>query len=516
MGIPLTAANWILALLPILLLFLGILTFKWSTYKTGGIAWFFTAALAAAAFGVGAKGLLYACSKGLSISLYVLLIVWTAVFLYNIADGAGAIRVIGDTVTGLIHDRLLQCLLPAWCFTSLLQGLTGFGVPIAVVAPIMINIGFEPLMAVSACLIGHSWAVSFGSMGSSYNSIQLVTGLPGEVIGPAMATLFIVPIFVTGLSVLHMQGGFRGVIRGFPSFFPTACLISASMWGMNKLGMAQLASLVSGAVGVGALLICANMGARAQSDAKKPESRADGMPFPVAAAPYIILICVSLVTQLPFIKGALSGFASGLSYPEMSTALGYTVRAAALYSKITWISHPAPVLILSSIAGYLIYVKKTGANPNILRKAAVGTANRLLPVSAGIVTMVMTALIMSDSGMTNLLARGIAAVMGSYFPLASPFIGVVGTFLTGSNTNSNVMFGLLQYETALAIGKSGVLLAAAQSVGGSIGMSVSPSTIMLGAANAGLAGKEGSVMARVIKYCLIGAAVLAITVFLIS
>ncbi|MDR1573906.1 MAG: L-lactate permease [Clostridiales Family XIII bacterium] len=534
MGIPLTATNRILALSPILLLFFGILALKQSAHKAGGAVWVFTAVLAAAVFKLSAQGLFYACGKGLSLSLYVLLIIWTAVFLYNVADRAGAVRAIGNTVTGLVHDRLLQCLLLAWCFTSLLQGLAGFGVPVAVVAPIMTSMGFEPLAAAAACLVGHSWAISFGSMGSSYNTIQLVTKIPGEVIGPAMAMLFVVPIFVTGLSVLHIQDGFRGVARGFAPFFPAACLISLTLWGMNKLGMAQLASLVAAASGVAVLLVCARIrdgGASANRDpararggnsAKVPARTAgepgggEDMRFLIAAMPYILLICVSLITQIPFVKDAFSGFALGFDYPEITTGLGYTVPAVKGYSAITWISHPAPALFLSAIAGYFLYVKKTGADPGLLKRAAADTVKKIIPVSAGITAMVMTALIMSDSGMTNLLARGIASAMGPFFPLASPFIGMIGSFLTGSNTNSNVMFGLLQYETALAIGKNAVWLAAAQSVGGSVGVSISPAAIMMGSANVGLAGRENTVMAKTLRYCLIGAAVLAIAVFLIA
>jgi lactate permease len=288
---------------------------------------------------------------------------------------------------------------------------------------------------------------------------------------------------------------------------------------MNKLGMAQLASLVSAAVGIAVLLLCAKINGPAASREglkQKLPAESKGMSFSVAALPYIILICVSIVTQTPFIKNALSGFASGLNYPEISTSLGYTAPATAMYSKITWISHPPPPRFRSAIAGYFIDVKNAGANPDILKRAAADMVKKLLPTCVGITTMVMTALIMSDSGMTNLLARGIAAVMGSFFPLASPFIGIVGSFLTGSNTNSNVMFGLLQYETALAIGKSGVMIAAAQSVGGSIGVSISPPTIMMGSANVGLTGKENLVMAKTLKYCLIGAAALAVTVFFVS
>jgi len=139
-----------------------------------------------------------------------------------------------------------------------------------------------------------------------------------------------------------------------------------------------------------------------------------------------------------------------------------------------------------------------------------------MPTSVGITTMVMMALIMSDSGMTNLLARGIALALGAFFPLASPFIGILGSFLTGSNTNSNIMFGLLQYETAEVIGKNAIWVAAAQSVGGSIGVSISPSTIMMGSANVGLTGEENRVMGKTLKYCLINAVVLAVVVYLVS
>jgi lactate permease len=518
MNIPLNAANLILALSPIGLLFFGILALKQSTYKIGGIAWIFTAALAMAVFKANLQGLLYACSKGLSLSLYVLLIIWTAVFLYNIADKAGAVRVIGDKVTGLIHDKLLQCLLSAWCFTSLLQGLAGFGVPIAVVAPIMTTMGFEPLTAVAACLVGHSWAISFGSMGSSYNTIRLVTKIPGEVIGPAMAKLFIVPVFVTGLSVLHIQGGFGGVLRGFIPFFPAACLISLSMWAATKLGMAQLASLISAAVGLATLLICARSGSRKRIEEALPAAPRgkEGLSFSVAALPYIILIVISCVTQLPFVKAAFSGFLSGLDYPATATGFGYTVEAASSYSAVKWISHPAPALFLSAMIGYFIYIKKAGAHPRILNEAAADTVKKLVPTSVGITTMVMMALVMSDAGMTNLLARGIAEVTGPFFPLASPFVGIIGSFLTGSNTNSNVMFGPLQYETALVLGKSAVWLAAAQSVGGSVGVSIAPSTVMMGSANVGLTGREHLVMGKTLKYCIASAAALAIAVFLIS
>ena len=139
----------------------------------------------------------------------------------------------------------------------------------------------------------------------------------------------------------------------------------------------------------------------------------------------------------------------------------------------------------------------------ILYISAKKTVKKCITTSMGIITMVMMALVMSDSGMVTRIAEGIAWSLGNTFPLASPFIGSLGTFITGSNTNSNIMFGLLQYETAQMLLLNGVILSAAQSVGGSLGVAIAPSTIMMGVANVGLSGSEDRVLRKTIIYWLI-------------
>jgi lactate permease len=116
--------------------------------------------------------------------------------------------------------------------------------------------------------------------------------------------------------------------------------------------------------------------------------------------------------------------------------------------------------------------------------------------------MVMMALVMNDTGMTYLLAQGVARATGHLLPLASVFIGVLGTFLTGSGANSNVMFASLQVETAKVLGISTVIIAAVQGVGGSIGGCVAPAKVLLGSTMVGLEGRESEVLNRTIPYCL--------------
>lgn len=520
MGVPLTPGFWLLSVTPILVLLFAILVLKWSTYKSGAVAWIAAVLPAAAVFGMRLPELLLACSKGLSLSLYVLLIIWGAVFLYNIANRAGAIRVIGDSISRLTGDRLIQGLLLAWCFTSVLQGLAGFGVPIAVVAPILVILGFQPVSAVACCLVGHSWSISFGSMGSSFNAIQLVTKLPGEVIGPVMALLFILPIFATGLAVAHIVGGTAGLRR---ALLPLACagaVMSGVLYIVNLAGLAQLSSLLAAAAGTAVIILWTRLAKKSgpPSLAKQERQAEPGtsMSFLTAVMPYLVLIGLSALVQVPAVKKVVSGFAWGLDYPEMTTALGYVVPPEPMYSKIVWLSHPAVLLVLAAFTGYFIYTRRAGADKKILHLAAQDTVKKCVPTSIGIATMVMMAMVMSNSGMTYLLAQGIALVLGGFFPIVSPLIGVLGSFLTGSNTNSNVMFGLMQYETAQVIGRSGVIIAAAQSVGGSLGVAIAPSTIMMGAANVGATGQESKIMSITIRYCLPTALVLGLVVWLLS
>jgi lactate permease len=518
-GVVLTFTNWVLAFLPIFVLLSTILLFKWGAPKSGAISWFVAVAIAVAAFGADARLLALANSKGLSLSLYVLLIIWGAVFLYNIVEKIGAVKVIGDAMTKVTEDKLLQCLLMAWCFSSFMQGIAGFGVPVAVVAPIMVVMGFPPAVAAATCLVGHSWAISFGSMGSSYYTIQLVTKIPGEIIGPWMAVLFVVPMVTTGLAVAHIYGGLAAVRRGAPVIVAATVVMGFMCWFMNMLGAAQLATLIPALCGVGTISLMARTRLyRGDATAEMLAQRqaAPAMSFNLAFAPYYVLILLSITSQIKDIAKIFAPYTWGLDYPAVKTALGFAVNAEKLYSRINILSHPAPLLVAAAVAGFVIF-KLTGRwKPGTAIDAAKTTFTQCVPTSIGIITMVMMALIMNDTGMTNLLAQGMAKATGVFFPIFSPFIGVLGAFLTGSNTNSNVMFGALQVETAKVLGISTVIMAAVQSVGGSVGCSIAPSKVLIGTATVGLDGRENEVMNRTLPYCAIIALLVGINAWLFA
>jgi lactate permease len=504
-GVALTWVTWLLAFLPILMLLSTILFFRWGAPKSGAVSWFTAVLVSVLVFGAHPRLLALANSKGMGLSLYVLLIIWSAVFLYNVVDDVGAVKVIGNNMAKVTNDRLLQCLLMSWCFSAFMQGIAGFGVPIAVVAPIMVVMGFPPAVAAATCLVGHSWAVTFGSMGAGYYTIQLITRIPGEIIGPWMAILFVVPIITTGFAVAHIYGGFAAIKRGAPAIIVTSGVMGLSCWLMTVIGAAQLASLIPGLLGCGTMALLARTGLYREEAASRPAGYRIGsgaFGFHLAFAPYYILILLSVASQFKAIKQIIAPYAWGMDYPAIQTTMHFAVKAEKMYSRIG-IVHPGPLLLMAAVFSFLVFKSAGQWKPGAAVKALKTTVTQCIPTSVGIITMVMMALVMVDSGMTFLLAQGMAKATGKLFPLTSTFIGVLGTFLTGSGANSNVMFAALQVETAKVLGISTVIIAAAQSVGGSIGGAISPAKVLLGATMVGLDGGESEVMNKTVPYCIV-------------
>jgi lactate permease len=520
-GPELNVVNVLLAALPLVALLASILALKWSAPRAGAAAFLVVAVIALLFFGSDPRLLAIGSAKGLSLSLFVLSIIWTSVLLYNVVDEMGGIDVIGRTMTRLVEDPLAQALVVGWAFSGFMQGIAGFGVPVAVVAPLMVFMGFGAARAAAIVLVGHAWAVTFGSLGSSYFTIQLVTDIPGEEIGPHMAALFALPTIATGFAVAHLEGGMPSLRRGIPIVLVMGGSMALCLWVLASVGAPQVASLVSGLVGCGVGWLVAKT-PLLRAPAKEPAQRAepsearDGPGFHMAFLPYYAVLALSVLSQVPAVKEivavgvmqhngttAFAPLSGGLDYPATETGAGYAVKSEDSYAKIRLLRHPAPLILLSLALTYGVFLArqrwKPGAGLSAIRK----TYTQCVPTSVGIATMVMMALVMTDTGMTVLLGRTIADITQTAFPVFSPYIGVLGTFMTGSNTNSNVMFGVLQQETAGALGVSAVTIAAVQSIGGSLGSAIAPAKVLVGTAIVGLSGKEGEVMKRTIPYCLL-------------
>ncbi len=528
-GPDLTPLNWFLAAAPIALLVLAIMRLRWSAPRAGGLSWLAAAALALWVFGNSYHGVAVASAKGLSLALFVLTILWASVYMYNLVERTGGIDAIGRAMARAASDPLAQALLIAWGFASFIQGITGFGVPVAVAAPLLMMLGFPPARAAAMVLVGHGWAVTFGSMGSSYYTIQLVTGIPGEVIGPHMALLFAPVTIASGMLVAHIHGGLRAVWRSLPLVAPVGAAMAAAMWLMADLGAPQIASSVPGLIALAAIPLGARIGLvrpepaataapasdaqPASADAPAEESRP--MSFHLGFMPYYLLIGLSVLSQIGPVRDAALNLSWGLDYPGFVTETGYVVAPAANYAAIRLLNHPAPLIIVSVAASMaalaLAGFWKRGAG----WEAARLTYAQSLSTTVGVGTMVMMAVVMADTGLTALLAQGIAKASGPLFPFVSPFIGALGSFMTGSNTNSNVLFGVLQIETARSLGVGQVTIASIQSIGASVGSSMAPAKVLVGAALVGLAGREHLIMRLTVPYVLALVALAGLTAIIL-
>ena len=124
------------------------------------------------------------------------------------------------------------------------------------------------------------------------------------------------------------------------------------------------------------------------------------------------------------------------------------------------------------------------------------TIRQLAPITLALVGMLGLSRVMVHAGMTATLALAAAGAVGGLWPLVAPLVGVLGTFITGSATASNILFGELQVATARDLGMPTLTLLAAQDMGAAMGNMICPHNIIAGGATVGLAGREGEVLRR--------------------
>jgi lactate permease len=493
--------NFLLAFLPILLILVLMVGFRWGASRAGPAGYLAALLIAAGIFGAGIELLAYAHTKALLLTLDVLMIVWAAYLHYRVADEAGAVRMLGELLPRLTRDTGMLALLLGYVFASFLQGVGGFGVPVAVVAPMLIGLGFSPLLAVVIPAVGHSWAVTFGSLGSSFQALMAATGLAWhELAGPAAALLGTAGLGA-GLMVVHAADGWRGVRRLWPAVLTMSLVMGVVQYWMAGQELWNIAAFGGSAAG---LLISVPL-ARVFRGAGQPEKQATlGLrQIWLASAGYIFLVVVTVGVQLvPPVKAFLGQVSLELPFPELQTSLGFVTPAGAGRT-IRVFSHAGFLLVYASILGYLVYQRAGMYRPGAAARIVKATLKGVLSSSVGILAMVSMAVVMSHAGMTDVLARSLAENVNRAFPAVSMWIGVLGAFMTGSNTNSNVVFAALQLRTAQLLHYSIPVILAAQTTGGAIGSVIAPTKVVVGASTAGMEGREGEVIRRLAVYVVL-------------
>lgn len=486
----------LLSLIPIVLILVLMVGWQWSAFRAGAAGYLSALVVAVLFFNTGPLVLAYAHARAAFLIVDVLLIIWGAFLFYRVVDEAGGIKVLGEVLPRLTGERGMQALLIGWAFASFLQGVGGFGVPVAVIAPLLVGLGFSPLSAVVIPSIGHSWAVTFGSLGSSFNAMMVATGMAWDVLAGPAALFLGAACFGAGALVAHTAGSWSTVRKLLVPILVMGGLMAAAQYAAAVWGLWNIGGFLGGSVGIAAGVVFAWWRNR-KSTLEEPLPVTRRHLF-TALSPYLVLIVLTLVVQLIApLREILGRWVIGVDFPETTTGAGFVVPAGR-GREIIPLRHAGMILALSALGAYLTFFASGWYQPGAVKRVFSSLVTRLISSSVGIVAMVMMAVIMQHAGMTDQLARGISQTAGKFFPFLSPWLGALGAFMTGSNTNSNLVFSLLQMRTAEVLGFPAALILAAQTAGGALGSVIAPTKVIVGASTAGMAGKEGEVMRRLL------------------
>ena len=480
----------LLSFLPFALILFLMLALRWNLTQIGLAAWGLTFLLAVSAFGAGLPLIAVSQAKALFLTLDVLYIVWGALLFYGVCEEAGIVQAIGLGFIRAIPWKNLRALTLAWAFASFLQGAGGFGVPVVITAPLLLETGFSPLQAVLFPSIGHAWAVTFGSLGTSFQALMTASGLPAGALAGPSAILLGVICLLSGLMIGILASGRSGFFRIFPVIIAVGLVMAGVQYLLAVSGFWQIGSLGGGLAGLGVIFAIVRLAERRQAHVSQLPDR----KFLWGLAGYGLLMAVILCAQwIPPLHAALQSVQWRTTFPQTSTSLGFV--AAAEFSKgIAPLGHPGALLVYTSVAATLLFALlgflQNSSPQTILRN----TVQRAVPVSIGIFLMVGISTIFSQAGMMARLADGVGAAMGSAFPAVAPWLGAMGAFLTGSNTNSNLLFSPLQQRMAQTLGLPEKILLAAQTGGGAVGSVISPAKVGLGSNSLRGSPGEGEVM----------------------
>lgn len=451
--------------------------------------------------------------EGLVIAGTILWIVLGALLLLNTMQLSGAMDAIRMQLAAASPDPKVQLLLVVWFFGAFLEGAAGFGTPAAIAAPLLTALGFSPLGAVVLALIANSVPVTFGAAGTPViiGLEQGLAGVPEAATGEllqSVATLVagvnigigsLIPVLLVCLYTRFFKedGSWTEGLR----FAPTALLAGLAFTVPSYLVAAWLGPEFPSLLGAltGLFLFLGYLRLRRtspQAGENRPalslvtEITGKKLPFLVAFSPYILVALILVATRLPTLP--LRSFLQSLKV-DWPSILGTDIGAS--FSPLYL---PGTIFMLVTFLTFFLH----GIPGNAVGRVAGQSFRRLGPstIALGAALPMVRLFIHSDVNTLGLgsmaleLAELAAHTAGAGWPLAAPFVGALGAFLSGSATFSNMMFALLQFNVAQDLHLAPSVVLSLQALGSNAGNMVSVLNVVAAAAVVGISGKEGSII----------------------
>lgn len=541
-ALPTDLLHWLLAALPIIILFVLLIGLNWEGSQVAPVGMFSVALVAYFFFRTSAFDLAVASGKGVWDAVFILYVVWPALLFYRVIDAAGGFASLRATVVRFSRSELFLVLAFGWGFVSFLQGVVGFGVPLAIVAPILVAFAVRPVFAVALPLIGHVWGKMFGTLAEGWLVTTQVVELEDATATAFQSALLIwIPNLMAGLVIAWFFGRMPAVRYMLPLI-----LIVSAIHGGVQAGMMFINPVLSNLVAVTLGLVAFIPLARWRYTEPAPadvvperfimepddepgvgeDERAQG-PDPVVSPlmsffPYVLLTILAIAgVAIDPIARFLGQVTVGFPFPAIETGYGVAHEATAAYSPIAVLTHPGTFILIAAVVTWLVYRSRgyyeewaKRANPQGIISGVVTNA---IPSSVTILGFLVMSRIMDQSGQTQMLALGIAAVApGLVYAFLANWIGLLGAFITGSSTASQALFSPLQSSVAATAGLPQSAVIAAQSAGGCIGNTLAPANLALGTSTVGISGREGSVLRQVLPWTLITATLIGIGTIVLS
>jgi lactate permease len=537
MNIPVNIWMWLLASLPIVLLLYLMAGRQWGANKAAPIGLLVALLNALIFYRADFTLILIEVLKGFWSSFAVLLVVWPAILLYEVVSEAKAFTVFRNGLRSVTPNELIQVVAIGWVFMSFLQGITGFGVPVAVGAPLLLGLGVKPIYAVIIPLIGHAWGNTFGTLSVAWDALVLQTNLtdnPQMLLQTALWAAIFIWIFnlITGLFICWLYGKKEGVKKGF-----MAVLIISLIHGGGQLILSQinptLAAFVPASIALIVVFLLSKTKHYSQAwkletspimNRDKTEASSEAYPTDMnihqAFFPYYVLTCITLfILLITPIRDFLAQWKVGFSFRETVTGYDYINPSVSAFSPISPLTHAGLFLILASVIGYLYYKRRGWVQKKSGSTVLKRSIEKTIPSSIAVIGFIVMSRIMGGTGQTLVLAEGIAVTLGVTYVVFSPLVGLLGSFMTSSNMASNILFGEFQLTTADILNVNPAPILGAQTAGGSIGNTISPGNIILGTTTAGIIGKEGVILKKIIPIAvstaIIVGAILFVTIILL-
>jgi lactate permease len=499
--------SFLVAILPIatVLVLLGILRRPAWQAALAGLA--VGLAIAVTAWGMPARMAFASALNGAVFALWpVMWIVINALLLYNVAVASGRFDAFRAwVIRHLPNDRRVVLIAIGFCFGALLEGIAGFGAPVAITSSLLIMCGFPALEALVFVLIFNTTPVAFGALGAPVTVLGSVTGLPAPALAAMVGRQLPLLAAILPFYVMALYGGWRSIRALWPML-----LVAGLSFGLAQFGASNYLDYtltdVFAALGSLAVTLLFLQVWRPAEDAefaisRTPHEASVAVSRPVPAwqgwMPWLILTAIVIVWT--YMKVATVG-QQAIHWPGLDKAVSITLYHDKPYAAV-WNFQPlgtgTAILLAAIITALLVRL-----SPAEFFRCAVRTIRQIWQAVATVMLIVALAYVMNYSGLAYTLGLAVAST-GHAFVLFSPFLGWVAVFLSGSDTSGNALFGNLQVVAARQLHLNPLLFAATNSSGGVLGKMISPQNIATGVSVTDLKGKEGAVLARTFVHSVV-------------